>query len=474
MQDEMDRAISLARREYAGAYQAMNWLSPAAARAAEALREELISDILGRAMTPAEWIFAGTKLFTRALSPGCALCGQGKWSCLFINGVCNAKCFYCPSEQKDPGLPMTSSITFERARDYADYVNRFGIAGVGFSGGEPLMSFDRIVDYLRALNEKVTTSLHTWMYTNGILVTEDRLKRLRDLGLKEIRFDLSANDYSLQGLQKAVGIIPTVTVEIPAVPEDLERIKSLLPVLQDAGVNFLNLHQIRCTQFNLPKLIARGYTFLHGPGVSVLETELTALEIIRHSLDREIPLPINYCSFTFRNQFQKAAARKRNALLVKADWEDITETGFIRTLAVTGPPGKIGSMARAFESSSATGWQVSEKGNRLLFPARLWHLVDFSGLTLDVRYSATALRPAASHRYPHTEIPLNAETSVVIERDNRHPGVRMEGEGIHAFFRQFLTRETGVLHTGGTGLPLMQSAEISRYEAFFHGLFPYF
>ena len=90
---------------------------------------------------------------------------------------------------------------------------------------------------------------------------------------------------------KLYEIIPVVTVEIPAVPEDLEITKPLTAVLSSMGVKYLNLHQIRCTQFNRPKLVRRGYTFIHGPGVAVLETELAALELIRHTLDRNIPLP---------------------------------------------------------------------------------------------------------------------------------------------------------------------------------------
>jgi len=179
---------------------------------------------------------------------------------------------------------MTSSIEFERPKDYADYVKKFGIRGVAFSGGEPMISFDRITRFLDLLGRDAPDLSHIWMYTNGILVTTDRLKILRDNGLKEIRFDLSAVDYALDNLKKAVGIIPIVTVEIPAIPEDLERTKPLLKTLADLGVNYLNLHQIRCTHFNLPKLIQRGYTFLHGPGVAVLETELTALELIQYRL----------------------------------------------------------------------------------------------------------------------------------------------------------------------------------------------
>ncbi|HCY87641.1 MAG TPA: radical SAM protein [Desulfobacteraceae bacterium] len=472
---ETNRYIRRIRREFPGVYDDMAWLSPGAAAEAEKERGKLLADIFNRPDSPAGWRFSDTKLFTHAISPGCALCGEGKWACLFINGICNANCFYCPSAQNDKGPPITSSVEFDTARDFAAYVNRFGIGGVGFSGGEPLLNYDRVTDYLSTLVTQAERPVHTWMYTNGILVTGDKLKGLRDCGLNEIRFDLSARDYKLDSLKKAVGIIPVVTVEIPAIPEDLEKTKPMLQELHEAGVNFLNLHQIRCTPFNAPKLIRRGYRFIRGPGVAVLDTEMAALTLIRHALDRNIPLPINYCSFTFRNQFQSAAARRRNAQLVKKNWEDVTQTGYIRSMSLSGEPNRIAAIRPFFDArgEQGTDWQVSMKKPEIFFPARLWPLEQrVEGLKLKLTYSASALRSKASRIYPFEDISLTEDKTVVIERDNRHPGILLEGDAVTAFAQGFLTRENPV-----SGCPVRLSGrledEISRFERFPRGLAPY-
>jgi hypothetical protein len=232
------------------------------------------------------------------------------------------------------------------------------------------------------------------------------------------------------------------------------------------GVNYLNLHQIRCTQFNRPKLIRRGYTFIHGPGVAVLETELTALKLIRYTLDRDIHLPINYCSFTYRNQFQKAAARRRNAGLVKKEWEEITPTGLIRAMSITGPPERLGPVLDRFRSQADGGWTVQAKQDRISFHSRLWPLIDFTGLELRVRYHATALRPAATLRYSFTKVRLNQDKTVVIERDDRHPGIRLKGDDIPAFARQFLFPS----EPGPAVLAPEQERAVSRFENFDSGL----
>ena len=147
------------------------------------------------------------------------------------------------------------------------------------------MTPDLTLDYMSAVRKRCGDDVHLWLYTNGTLLTADLCSRLRDAGLDEIRFDLGAVRYHLKKLRLAVGCIPTVTVEIPAVPEDEELLKRKMVEMAGAGVNHLNLHQIRLTPYNLGPLTARGYTFLHGEKVTVLESELSALRTVRFGLE---------------------------------------------------------------------------------------------------------------------------------------------------------------------------------------------
>jgi pyruvate formate-lyase activating enzyme-like uncharacterized protein len=463
------------QEEYADSYGAMTWLTPEKAKEASGLRDSLLTDIF-KHQGP-EWSFSGTKLYTHSLSPGCRLCGNGGWSCLFINNRCNAKCFYCPSPQTDKGQPATNTLEFKTPSDYADYVRIFNIRGVSFSGGEPFMTFERVLTFLKTLRARISSPLYIWMYTNGLLVTGDKLKMLRDSGLDEIRFDLSATAYRLEALEKAVGVIPCVTVEIPAIPEDLEQTRPLLKTLHDAGVHHLNLHQLRCTPFNLPRLMKRNYTFLHGPKVTVLETELAALELIRYALDENIPLPVNYCAFTFRSQFQRAAALKRNGLIIKAAHEDMTSTGHIRTLSVLGDEHHIRSLHGFLVSKNTDPvlWRTDKSFDRLFFSAALWPLMDFTGVRLKVSYSSTALRPSVSFRNPFKEVTLNRKKKIVIERQTEEPGLILEGPQIHWFGYNYINAEMAAQGGMATGNPPMESADtLQRFETFRPGLSPYY
>ena len=326
------RLIESNSREYGNRYDLLNFATPEQLIAATAEREELLQWLADRA----SFGYAGTKVDCNGLSTGCRCCGDGSWSCLFINGRCNGRCFYCPTAQDDDGPPVTNGLAFSTAEEYASYVAALGFSGVSISGGEPLMTPDLTLSYLKAVRERCGENIHLWLYTNGTMLTADLCKRLLDAGLNEIRFDLGAVRYNLKKLRLAAGCIPTITVEIPAVPEDEELLKRKMYEMAEAGVNHLNLHQMRLTPHNFGPLTERGYTFLHGEKVTVLESELCALRMVRYGLENEIPLPVNYCSFTYKRRFQHSASRRRAAMSICNSSEVVTESGYLRTLSETG------------------------------------------------------------------------------------------------------------------------------------------
>ena len=276
-------------------------------------------------------LFKNTKPYYNQVSNGCKICGAGKWSCLFITNECNANCFYCPTSQNEDTTPSTQGLNFDDPVSYANYVNTFGFEGVSFSGGEPLLHFHKTLAYLKAIREHCVPNLYIWMYTNGILASEKYFKELAKNGLNEIRFDIGATGYKLSKVKIAKGIIPNITIEIPAVPEELEQLQQLLPEMIEAGVTNLNLHQLRLTPHNAENLISKEYTIVNAERPIVLESELAALELINYAQENELNIGINYCSFHFKNRFQKAGFRKMVAQKLYPNAE-ITENGFIRDL----------------------------------------------------------------------------------------------------------------------------------------------
>lgn len=305
-------------------YSNIKWLNPYQVEKAQKERNTLTEKLKDN------WLFKETKPYHNQISKGCKLCGLGTWSCLFITGKCNANCFYCPATQLADEVPSSQNLHFETAEAYAEYINHFRFKGVSFSGGEPLLFFDRTLQYLKQIRKRCSPDLYIWMYTNGILADEQIFRKLAAAGLNEVRFDIGATNYKLDKIGFAKGIIPNITIEIPAVPEEKEKIKQLLPEMIKAGVSNLNLHQLRLTKYNAPKLLKHNYTFIHAEQPIVLESELAALEILDFSRSKNLNIGINYCSFNFKNRFQKAGFRKQIANAIADPNETITEKGFIR------------------------------------------------------------------------------------------------------------------------------------------------
>jgi uncharacterized protein len=400
--------------EYGDRSASLNWIDPGQAVAAEGRRARALAD-----MAPLLRLSSRqTKPHLGDLSPGCRICGLGEWSCLFINGRCNCRCFYCPTVQNEIGVPMTNRVPFATPDEYADYVARFGFSGVSISGGEPMLTFERTIDYIRAVRGRLGAGMHIWMYTNGTLVTPEHLRDLRSAGLNEIRFDISAVDYNLDKPRMAADLIGCVTVEIPAIPEDFGRMAALLPELSRAGVRHLNLHQLRLTPHNWDHLKQRDYTYLHGERVTVLESELTALALMQAARKAHLPLGINYCSFVYKRRYQQAATRRRNARGIMKASEAVTENGFIRTMTLAGDPAHVGPQAERLGRQGADKqlWSLSGRKDRLQFHPSLWPQIDTAGGRLRLTYSEAVLAPCISYRHMFKELRLEGGKKIFIEK----------------------------------------------------------
>ncbi|MBR9985917.1 MAG: radical SAM protein, partial [Desulfosarcina sp.] len=394
--------VSANLAEFGDTTDRLNWVSPAGAMAAQTERNQRLQAI-GQRLHLA---FKGTKPHIGPLSPGCRICGEGDWSCLFVNGKCNCRCFYCPSSQDEIGIPTTNRVPFTRPADYAAYVSHFGFNGISLSGGEPLLTPALTLRFLQAVDRSKKRPLHLWMYTNGTLLTTDLVTKLKDAGLDEIRFDLSAVGYDLKKIRLAVGQIPFVTVEIPAIPEDFQRLTELLPQMKAIGVDHLNLHQLRLNPFNRDRLDQRKYTYLHGEKVTVLESELTALALMQHVVDRNIGLPVNYCASVFQHRFQRAAARRKSARLMLKPHESVTESGFIRSLAVVGDPERLSRQADRLINAGLNQrlWTIGGRNDHLHFHPQLWDQAVSAELNTIVSYSEALLCPHISYHRTFKEV----------------------------------------------------------------------
>lgn len=104
--------------EFKDLYDRFRWVTEEEGVAAAEQRRSVLSALEGQIHLRAK----GTKPHFGPLSPGCELCAQGLWSCLFVNGKCNCRCFYCPAEQNSVDIPRPTGFPF---RNQADMLNIF-------------------------------------------------------------------------------------------------------------------------------------------------------------------------------------------------------------------------------------------------------------------------------------------------------------------------------------------------------------
>ncbi len=401
------------QEEYQVKYNYLKFPSPEEANAALLERQAILEAIGSRI----KWGFHESKADITNLSKGCLLCGEGQWSCLFINNLCNGRCFYCPAQQTDIARPETNTLIFDEPHDYVEYIRKFGFKGVSISGGEPLITFGKSLSFVKAVKDAFGNEVYVWLYTNGILLTSEKVEELRNAGLDEMRFDIGATGYLTDKIKLAVGKIPVVTVEIPAVPQEEEVLKQKIRELKEIGVNHLNLHQMRLTPHNFHQLIEHDYTYLHGEKVTVLESELTALRLMKYNLDEKINLPINYCSFVYKNRHQKSANRKKHAPLVAKPWEEVTENGYIRNFYAEILPEKRDSVMKAISGPECSGkYFLHSKTGRLDIPHGMLELFSSENIPVFVEYHVSHIFPQPTGLYEHLPVPLTYERDVVVER----------------------------------------------------------
>jgi uncharacterized protein len=390
------RQIQSVRDTVGWIYRDLSWFSEEEANVATQQRNELLVALSG-------WVsysFQHSKPHSGPLSPGCLICGSGGWGCNFINGLCTRHCFYCPQDRsmKEERESNTDRITFKNPAEHISFLKIFQIRGVGFSGGEPLLVLDRLLSHITAIRQEFWNSLYLWMYTNGDGMDRSALKKLQDAGLNEIRFNLSARKYDLAPVVLSKEYIPTVTVEIPAIPEDFDLLKDMVGEMESAGVNFLNLHQLDANEYNYKALSQRNYHFLHQPLIPVFESELCALKLLVFAREHGVQLPINYCCSAYKDRFQGRDRRTRQSRVILKGFEEITSAGYIRSFWVRDFRDKIESMVRRLEEAHCPAglWQCDEKKTEVAIHSDLLPYVDWSSADVTIMY----LQPGVGLKKP--------------------------------------------------------------------------
>ena len=249
------------------------------------------------------------------LSPGCLACKSGQWDCLFLAMRCNLKCAFCLTPQHLADLSMRSALGPDLSALCSRYA-RAGVRGVGFSGGEPLLQPELLLQWVGLLRRELP-DLYLWAYTNGVLLTADLLGKLAEAGLDELRFNVAATAYVNPHVERMLGEaarrLPAAAVEVPAIPEHRPRLLDAIAAWADEGVKFLNLHEL-IYEAGSPSADMPGERRScrmpdgHRCAVHPASSDL-AQSVLARVAERRLPLAVHYCSL--RNKARQLRGRRR-------------------------------------------------------------------------------------------------------------------------------------------------------------------
>ena len=258
----------------------------------------------------------GETVYIGELSPGCRACKLGSWDCIFITMKCNLSCSFCYSPHLIPEN-YTGSVFGETLEQIVENHQKTHITGIGFSGGEPFSKPQLLFDWIAGFNARYPDRYY-WLYTNGLLATKSHLQRLGELGLDEIRFNTAATGYDhptvMRTLAAAGQFIPNVTIEIPVIPDDAEKILSCLATWSKLGVKYLNLHELIYEPgTNAAKMEGARKTIITSDGHYTEidpESGLWTLKIMQKVQEVGLTLSINDCSL--QSKLRQLRGRRRN------------------------------------------------------------------------------------------------------------------------------------------------------------------
>ncbi len=268
----------------------------------------------------------GDSLIVGDLPFGCALCGKGSKMVLFVTGLCDSSCYYCPlsSEKSGQDIVFADEMPVKEIEDILYEARAIGAEGAGMSGGDPLCALEKTLDYISSMKSTYGEDFHIHLYTSQSDAPEQVIQKLLDVGLDEIRFHPQANDWS--GIEVAVRLGMSVGIEVPAIPDSEERLKSIAMRAEKIGVSFMNINQLEASETNFQTLVSLGMKLTSLEGASIEGSATTALHVLDWAAERLEKLTVHYCSARFKDAFQMRERLERRLLRTKREFEERDES----------------------------------------------------------------------------------------------------------------------------------------------------
>jgi len=272
--------------------------------------------------------------FVGTMPLGCMHCIRGSKVVIFITGLCDDKCFYCPvsPDKLYHDITRVDEEPVYSLEDIVYEVYRIGADGASITGGDPLVKVERTIKTIRLLKELFGDGFHIHLYTSGRYASSSVLLELERAGLDEIRFHV-VGDWVLKRIDLALKTLRDVEVgvEIPVFPDRVEKTKHLIKKLDQMGVKFINLNELEVSENNIRAILLHGYKLEDNKPV-VKRSREAALEIVRWTSRNTSRITVHFCPAVYKDRVQMRIRLIRKAMRMAKPYEEITADGMIVVL----------------------------------------------------------------------------------------------------------------------------------------------
>jgi len=269
-------------------------------------------------------------IYIGELPEGCKICLEGGKLVLFITGLCNEKCWYCPiNPAKRKDVIYANNRLVNKFEDILKEAYLMDAEGTGITGGEPLLVKERLLFFIKNLKKHLGKEHHIHLYTNGRLLTKAFTRELKYAGLDELRLHpISLNDLKKLAWVKEIGI--DVGIEVPIIPGPrmFEYYNRLFLLAEKYGASFINMNELEFSEGNYSALRLRGLSLKPYSQIAAEGSEELALKIVDWAKEN-LSINIHYCAANVKDSVQFKERIKRIARKVRRKHEEIDEDGLL-------------------------------------------------------------------------------------------------------------------------------------------------
>ncbi len=277
---------------------------------------------------------------TKSLSTSCTQCAEGKKLVLFVTGVCDTGCFYCPLSDvrnHNPAMYANERLCLGKTHDdlaaqLIEEAHAMGAAGMGVTGGDPMLVPELATEMIRAAKAEFGPKFDIHLYTSKH-PSKEVLDGLAKAGLNEIRFHPHESHWMRlpgspfeRAMRDARAAGMRVGFEVPAIPGVEAGLRKLLDFAAAFPVDYVNLNELEYTHTNGEELARRNLVVADDGSAAILHSKELAVQLVK---DYGTKLPMHYCSSRFKDAVQLSNRVLRRAERTKRPLDLISGDGLI-------------------------------------------------------------------------------------------------------------------------------------------------